>query len=230
MSQNRQPAQPIPHLLGLCGSLRAGSHNARLLRHVAGLLEDTANLEIFDSLGGVPLYNADLDTELHPESGQASAASTIPAALPAAVAQLRQAIRRADGIIIATPEYNHAIPGVLKNALDWASRPTTDLPLTGKPVAVFVATRSRVLGYRALTDTARILTGFANIVVPGPEVVVTSAHDKIITGRDGTIQLADPYTADAIQRQLAVLRDLITTGAARHLGDAMRQHVPARWW
>jgi chromate reductase, NAD(P)H dehydrogenase (quinone) len=110
--------------------------------------------------------------------------NTAPQPLPPAVARLRQAIRCADGIIIATPEYNHAIPGVLKNALDWASRPTTSLPLTG----------------------------------------------KLTTSRDGTVQLADPDTADAIQRQLAVLRDLISTGAARHLGDAMRQHVPARWW
>lgn len=229
MSPGRQPAHPRPSLLGLCGSLRAGSHNARLLRYVAALLDGTARLEIFDSLGSLPLYNADLDTEQHRPAIQAPGNAT-PQALPPAAAQLRQAIRRADGIIIATPEYNHAIPGVLKNALDWASRPTTDLPLTGKPIAVFVATRSRVLGHRALSDTARILTGFANIVIPGPEVVVTSAHDKLTTSRDGTIQLADPYTANAIQQQLAVLRDLITTGAARHLGDAMRQHAPTRWW
>jgi chromate reductase, NAD(P)H dehydrogenase (quinone) len=230
VSPGRQPAHPRPSLLGLCGSLRAGSHNARLLRYVATLLDGTARLDIFDSLGGLPLYNADLDTEQHRPGSQPPAGNATPKALPPAVSQLRQAIRRADGIIVATPEYNHAIPGVLKNALDWASRPTTDLPLTGKPIAVFVATRSRVLGHRALSDTARILTGFANIVIPGPEVVVTSAHDKLTTSCDGTVQLADPYAANAIQQQVAVLRDLITTGAARHLGTAMRQHVPNRWW
>jgi chromate reductase, NAD(P)H dehydrogenase (quinone) len=162
----------------------------------------------------------------HAATSQSATSQT----LPPAVSRVRQAIRRADGIIIATPEYNHAIPGVLKNALDWASRPTTDLPLTGKPIAVFVATRSRVLGHRALSDTARILTGFANIVIPGPEVIVTSAHNKLTTSPDGTIQLTDPYTAAAVQQQLAILLDLIATGSARQLGNPMRQHVPARWW
>lgn len=226
MSTGRQPADPRPGLLGLCGSLRAGSHNARLLRYAAAILDGTAHLEIFDSLGDLPLYNTDLDTDQHHPGSQPQAAN----ATPPAVSRLRQAIRRADGIIIATPEYNHAIPGVLKNALDWASRPTTNLPLTGKPIAVFVATPSRVLGHRALTDTARILAGFANIVIPGPEVIVHSAHDKLTTRPDGTIQLTDPHTAEAVQQQLAVLRDLITTRAAHHLGDAMRQHVPTRWW
>jgi chromate reductase, NAD(P)H dehydrogenase (quinone) len=229
MSHARQSPDPGPRLLGLCGSLRADSHNARLLRYVATLLDSTAHFEISDDMGGLPLYNADLDTEQR-GPGNHPADNAAPQPLPPAVSRLRQAIRRADGIIIATPEYNRAIPGVLKNAFDWASRPTTSLPLTGKPIAVFVATRSRVLGHQALSDTARILAGFANIVIPGPEVVLTSAHDKLTTSRDGTIQLTDPHTGDAIQQQLAVLYDLITTGAARHLGDAMRRHVPARWW
>ena len=218
-------------LLGLCGSLRADSLNARLLRYVAGLLDDQGlHLEIIDSLASLPLYNADLDTGHSRHHDGARAGTGHPDRTPQGVSRLRQAIRSADGLIIATPEYNHAIPGVLKNALDWASRPTTDLPLTGKAIAVFVATRGRVLGHRGLSDTIGILTGFANIVVPGPEVVITAAHEKLATDADGTVRLCDPYLADAVQRQLAVLGDLITTGAARQLGDAMRRHVPSRWW
>lgn len=183
-------------------------------------------MDIFDELDQLPLYNADLDTgslrQVDPTEG--------PDAGPRAVVHLRQAIRGADGLIITTPEYNHAIPGVLKNALDWASRPTTDLPLTGKAIVVLVATRGRVLGHRGLADTIRVLTGFANIVVPGPEVVVNSAHDHLVAGTDGTVTLTDRYAVEAIRKQLLVLDQLIATGAARSLGEAMRRHVPSRWW
>ncbi len=225
---NQPPLQP--RVLGLCGSLRAGSMNAQLLRVVAGLLDPYARFEIFGSLADLPLYNADLDTEqLRLEAARRS--EPAPAGDgPIGVARFRRAIRSADGLVIVTPEYNHAIPGVLKNAFDWASRPTNDLPLTGKAAVVFVATRGHTLGHRALTDTIRLLTGFGNIVVPGPEVVVTSAHERLISDGDGTIRLSDSHLADAIQKQLSVLCDLIATGAARNLGDAMRKYVPSRWW
>jgi chromate reductase, NAD(P)H dehydrogenase (quinone) len=76
----------------------------------------------------------------------------------------------------------------------------------------------------------RILTGFANIVVPGPEVVVNSAQKTLTTDTDGNVFLSDERVADSIERQLRILRDLITTGAARQFGRAMRQHAPERWW
>jgi chromate reductase, NAD(P)H dehydrogenase (quinone) len=227
LQDNQQLAKP--RILGLCGSLRAGSFNAQLLRVAAGLLGPHVRFEIFDGLADLPLYNADLDGEQISAVARGSAPAS-PESTPLGVTRLRGEIRSADGLVVVTPEYNHAIPGVLKNALDWASRPTTDLPLTGKACVVFVATRGRTLGHRALSDTTRLLTGFANIVVPGPEVVVTSAHERLVSDADGTTRLSDPFLTDAMQKQLSVLCDLIATGAARDLGDAMRKHVPSRWW
>jgi chromate reductase, NAD(P)H dehydrogenase (quinone) len=226
MNQAPSTAQrPAARLLGLCGSTRADSLNALLLRYVAGVLDPDLHFEIFNSLGDLPLYNSDIEAV---ERSRDDAAPAQPN--PSAVSELRDAIRGADGLVITTPEYNHAIPGVLKNALDWASRPTTDLPLTGKAILVFVATRGRVLGHRGLSDTVGILTGFANIVVPGPEVVLNSAQKTLTTDADGNVRLSDERVADSIERQLRTLRDLISTGAAFQFGRAMRQHAPERWW
>ena len=110
-------------VLAINGSLRRDSHNARLLRAAAGLLP-TAELQPFDGLKEVPPYDEDDDVE--------------PA--PQAVRRLRDGIARADALLIATPEYNASIPGQLKNALDWASRPFPDNALRDKPAAVIGAT------------------------------------------------------------------------------------------
>jgi chromate reductase, NAD(P)H dehydrogenase (quinone) len=110
-------------ILGISGSFRRDSHNTRLLRAAASALPPGAELELFDGLGAVPPYCEDADTEPAPE----------------AVAHLRDEIAAADALLIATPEYNASIPGVLKNAIDWASRPFPDNVLRGKPVAVMGA-------------------------------------------------------------------------------------------
>ena len=110
-------------ILGISGSLRRGSHNTSLLRAAARSLPPGVELERFDGLADLPHYNEDLDHE----------------PVPAAVARLRAAIAAADGLLIATPEYNGSIPGVLKNAVDWASRPFPDNAVKGKPVAVIGA-------------------------------------------------------------------------------------------
>lgn len=110
-------------MLGLCGSLRRGSHNRRLLRAAAAEVPAGVRLETWDGLDRVPPYSEDADVD--------------PA--PAAVAELREALCRADAVLIATPEYNASIPGQLKNALDWASRPFPNNVLRGKPVAVIGA-------------------------------------------------------------------------------------------
>src|SRR5581483_5052719 len=107
-------------ILGISGSLRVGSHNTRLLHAAAGLLPDGVELELFEGLRDVPPYDEDADVE--------------PA--PAAVARLRAAIADADALLISTPEYNSSVPGQLKNALDWASRPRAAAALRDKPVAV----------------------------------------------------------------------------------------------
>jgi len=107
-------------VLGISGSLRRGSHNTTLLRAAAELLPPPVELEIFDGLKAVEPYDEDDD------HGRG----------PAGVRALREAIEAADAILIASPEYNHSVPGQLKNALDWASRPKGENALWGKPAAV----------------------------------------------------------------------------------------------
>jgi chromate reductase len=107
-------------ILGISGSLRAGSYNTKLLRAASELLPPDVDFELWDGLKAVPPYDEDDDVQ--------------PA--PAGVAALREAIARADAVLFATPEYNWSVPGVLKNAIDWASRPLASNPLRNKPVAV----------------------------------------------------------------------------------------------
>jgi chromate reductase, NAD(P)H dehydrogenase (quinone) len=128
-------------ILGISGSLRRDSHNTNLLRAAADLLPPGVELEIYDGLRDVPAYDADLDVE--------------PA--PAAVAALREAIAGADGVLIATPEFNGSIPGALKNALDWASRPFPDSSLKGKPVAVIGASTGLFGAVWAQAETRKVL-------------------------------------------------------------------------
>ncbi|MFI6581353.1 NAD(P)H-dependent oxidoreductase [Embleya sp. NPDC050493] len=185
-------------VLAISGSLRARSDNTRLLAALPALAPPGMCFDVYPTLGELPLYNQDLD--VHPE-------------LPA-VRRWRTAIRRADGLVIATPEYNHSIPGVLKNAVDWASRPRGDASLSGKGIAVMVVTASRLHGFRGLTDTVRILAGLGNLVVPHPEVVVGGAPDALTGGPDGSVRPADPRVAALIRAQLQALSDVIHTGAA----------------
>jgi chromate reductase, NAD(P)H dehydrogenase (quinone) len=110
-------------ILGISGSLRRDSHNTRLLRAAAEMLPPGVELELFDGLAAVPPYDEDADGDPAPEG----------------VERLRDAIATADALLISTPEYNASIPGVLKNAVDWASRPYPDNALRGKPVAVIGA-------------------------------------------------------------------------------------------
>jgi chromate reductase len=110
-------------VLGISGSLRGDSHNTRLLRAAARALPPGSELELFDGLADVPPYSEDADTFPGPD----------------AVEYLRERIAGADALLIATPEYNASIPGVLKNAIDWASRPFPDNALRDKPVAVMGA-------------------------------------------------------------------------------------------
>jgi chromate reductase, NAD(P)H dehydrogenase (quinone) len=113
-------------ILGISGSLRRDSHNTRLLRNAAQLAPEGVELEIWDGLKAVPPYDADDDVEPAPEP----------------VRELREAIAAADAVLIATPEYNASIPGQLKNAIDWASRPFPNNVLRNKPVAVIGASTS----------------------------------------------------------------------------------------
>ena len=108
-------------ILGFAGSLRKDSYNKALLRAAAELLPENARLEVFD-LDGIPLYNQDLEKDM-----------------PVIVKEFKSRIRAADAILIATPEYNYSMPGILKNAIDWASRPPGDNSFEGKPLALMSA-------------------------------------------------------------------------------------------
>jgi chromate reductase, NAD(P)H dehydrogenase (quinone) len=127
-------------ILGISGSLREGSHNSRLLRGAGSLLPAGAELVEFDQLGVIPPYNE--DEESSP---------------PAPVQALKDAIAGADALLIATPEYNSSIPGVLKNALDWASRPHAGSPLAGKPAAVIGSSTGLFGAVWAQAETRKVL-------------------------------------------------------------------------
>jgi chromate reductase len=136
-------------VLGITGSLRRDSYNHALLRAAAERLPAGAELVEFEGLREIPPYDSDL------EGGET----------PAAVAELRQAMREADAVLIATPEYNHSIPGVLKNALDWASRPAGQSALMGKPAAVIGASTGMFGAVWAQAETRKVLAALGGRVV-----------------------------------------------------------------
>lgn len=147
-------------ILAISGSLRAGSYNTALARAAVELAPDDAEVEVFEGLGDLPLYDADL------EDGDETQA----------VRRLRESITAADAVLFVTPEYNGSIPGVLKNAVDWASRPRGDAALAGKTVAVAGASTGRYGAMWAQQDLRRVL-GIAGARVVCPELPVSRAQD-----------------------------------------------------
>ena len=127
-------------VLGISGSLRGDSHNSRLLRVAAELLPPGAELEEFGGLREIPPFDADTEHDPAP-----------------AVVALKGAIADVDAVLIATPEYNHSIPGVLKNALDWVSRPIAENPMRGKPVLVIGASTGMFGAIWAQAETRKVL-------------------------------------------------------------------------
>jgi len=152
-------ATPI-HVLGISGSLRRASWNSGLLRAAGQLLPDGMALEIAD-LTEIPLYNQDHDGPNAPE----------------AVTHFRERIRAADALLIATPEYNASIPGVLKNAIDWGTRPPNDSPLAGKPLAMMGAGGLSGTGRAQLS--LRAISGAMNVfLLNRPQVQIIRAWEK----------------------------------------------------
>jgi chromate reductase len=154
-------------VLGITGSLRRDSYNHALLREAAERLPAGAELVEFDRLGEIPPYDADVE---------------VAEETPAAVAELRQAMRDADAVIVATPEYNHSIPGVLKNALDWASRPAGQSALTGTPAAVIGASTGMFGAVWAQAETRKVLGALGGRVVEA-ELPVARAAELYKNGR-----------------------------------------------
>ena len=148
-------------ILAVSGSLRRDSHNTNLLRAALEVVPEGVELELWDGIGGLPLYDQDL------EQG----------AEPTAVRRLREDWSAADAILFATPEYNGSTSGVLKNAIDWASRPKFDAALTNKTVAVVGASEGRFGAMWAQADLRKIL-GVAGARVVGSELPVARAHER----------------------------------------------------
>jgi chromate reductase, NAD(P)H dehydrogenase (quinone) len=147
-------------VLGFAGSLRTGSYNKALLRAAGKLLPEKTILETFD-LSGIPSFNQDIEMDM-----------------PVKVKEFKSKIREADAILIATPEYNYSVPGVLKNAIDWASRPYGDNPFDGKPVAIMSASPGMLGGARAQYHLRQMFVFLNMYPLNGPEVIVTFASDK----------------------------------------------------
>src|SRR5436190_16951279 len=181
-------------VLAISGSLRGGSHNTRLLRTAARLATPSVDVELFDGLKDVPPYDEDDDMDL----------------APAAAQRLRDEIAAADAILIATPEYNSSLPGQLKNAIDWASRPFPDNVLRNKPVAVIGASTGMFGAVWAQAEARKVL-GATGARVIDVELPVAGADDAF----DGD-RLAD----EELHRRLAEIVDELTEAARGRLAIA----------
>lgn len=175
-------------VVGFAGSLRRGSYNRALLRAATELAPPVLHIEIHD-LADIPLYNADV------EAG----------GVPQSVAQLRDAIRKADAVLIATPEYNHGVPGVLKNTIDWLSRPPRDSALNGKVAAVMGASPGITGTARGQSQLRQSFVFTNTYALLQPEVLVGRAHEKF----DGDGHLVDQPTREFVTIFLARFADLI---------------------
>lgn len=173
-------------VLAIAGSLRRDSYNRALLRHAAELAPAGVELVPFEGLKAIPPF--DEDDEAGP--------------VPATVAALREAIAEADAVLIATPEYNSSIPGALKNALDWASRPVATNVLRGKPAAVIGASTSLFGAVWSQAETRKVLSTIGARVLDR-ELPIAQAHEQIHP-RDG---LADEAIAVTLRQILAELAD-----------------------
>lgn len=171
----------VSRVLGIAGSLRSGSYNRRLLEAATEALPD-ADWAIA-RIRGIPPYDADIEAR----------------GLPPAVERLKQQVADADAVVIATPEYNHSIPGVLKNAIDWASRPAMRSPFVGKPVVLLGASPGRGGARRALAHLRQVLESMDAEPLPG-ELSIATVRDRI---RDGAF---DDEVHDDLRRVLRQIR------------------------
>ena len=175
-------------ILAISGSLRADSHNTRLLRHAAEQAPEGVEIELYADLKAIPPY--DEDDDVNP--------------VPAPVAALREAVAAADGILIATPEYNSSIPGALKNAIDWVSRPRASTPLQNKPAAVIGATTGQFGAVWAQAEMRKVL-GSTGARVVDLDLPLAKAHEAF----HGDGSLISPDHDERLEDVLAALVDSI---------------------
>jgi chromate reductase len=170
-------------VLGFAGSLRKDSYNKMLLNTAVELKPDNVELEIFD-LEGIPLFNQDQEEQP-----------------PKRVKEFKEKIRAADALLIVTPEYNYSVPGVLKNAIDWASRPYGDNVFDEKPVAVMSASEGMLGGARAQYHLRQTLISLNMHPLNRPEVIVSQIDEKI----DANGKVVDEKTRKKIGKVLEAL-------------------------
>ncbi|HVF61633.1 MAG TPA: NADPH-dependent FMN reductase [Thermoanaerobaculia bacterium] len=187
MSALPDPATPPLVVCGIAGSLRRRSYNSALLRAAQELAPARMEIRVFDRLAEIPLFNEDVEAEGDPEPVQA----------------LKRAIGEADALLVATPEYNHGVPGVLKNAIDWASRPARGSVLAGKPAAIFGASPAVTGTARAQTQLRQAFVFTQTPAVLQPEILVYRAHEKF----DAEGRLTDEKTREFVGRLLRELAD-----------------------
>jgi chromate reductase len=173
-------------VLGIAGSLRRDSHNRAVLRAAQELAPAGMAIRIWEGLGTIPLYDGDVE-----EKG-----------MPSAVTELHAGVERAGAVLVVTPEYSQSVPGVLKNALDWAARPPGKSSFRGKVVAIAGASPGALGTARAQMDLRRILAAMGAFVVPSPEVLVSQVHQK----RDPSGRLTDEATRKFLGRLLEELQ------------------------
>ncbi|HVC06971.1 MAG TPA: NAD(P)H-dependent oxidoreductase [Solirubrobacterales bacterium] len=181
-------------VLGISGSLRRDSLNSGLLRAAGERLPAGVELATFERLAEIPPYSEDAEAGPVPDS----------------VRELRQAIGAADAVLIATPEYNHSLPGQLKNALDWASRPAGRSALNGKPAAAIGASKSMFGAVWAQAELRKVLGAMGGRVVEA-ELPVAQAQELLVGGR---LELSPEHS----ERLEEILDELV--GAAEQLGAA----------
>ncbi|HEY5058964.1 MAG TPA: NAD(P)H-dependent oxidoreductase [Gaiellaceae bacterium] len=182
-------------ILAVSGSLRAGSHNTQLLRAAAAAAPAGVEVELWEGIGDLPHYDQDLDAGELPES----------------VRRLRADWGAADAILFATPEYNGSVPGGLKNAVDWGSRPRLEAPLTNKAVAVIGASTGQFGALWAQADLRKIL-GNAGARVVGDELPLARAHETF----DADGRLLD----EPLRDRLALVVEVLAAEAAPALAAA----------
>lgn len=175
------------HVVALAGSLRIGSFNRLLLLAAAQCAPEGMTITVYDDLSSVPLFNEDLEL----------------VANPPAVQRLRRAVDEANGLLIATPEYNHSLPAVLKNAIDWLSRAAPAQALPGKPVAIVGATTGRWGTRLAQAALRQTLNATGALVLPQPPVFLSGAATKF----DASGRLLDEAARDDVRSQMHAFRD-----------------------
>jgi chromate reductase len=172
-------------VLGIAGSLRRGSYNAAALRAAVELAPPGMRIETFDRLRDIPPYDEDVRQQ----------------GFPPVVADLRARIKAADALLIVTPEYNYSVPGMLKNAIDWASRPP-EQPFDGKPVAIMGASPGALGTARAQYHLRQMFIFLNALLLNRPEVMIAGASQRF----DDQGRLTDEKTRESVAALLVALK------------------------